>query len=535
MQTTTIIRAAAVLAVVGGLGTAYGQGPPDVSIPGGTDLLGEPFSGPGAWPGATVSGAWFNVQLEPGSVLDGPGSNRLLVENQAWGPDGYIYTAGGTNEGDVDLNIGPGLPDDPRSQLDGAGGFWDDFRGSPPGATPGEGRLSLPDGPPTYGWAAHPFLGVFAVAIANNGRDNQDTVFGEPVGTLYATGGITFDDFRGGIGYSPVDGTHRNGDDSAYLSFYWVGTATEAVVDFSVTLFPYEQGWIGGAVATAQAAGSGETAWIDGSGGPYASPDLDSDVVTWDSPFAVSTGRIDLPDGATPDNGMLLTAYNGSTNAASTIGVLPDGDGWKFALRDDDTIDTDGDSFRTLDGQSRFSFVYVPYDAANFTGGLIDGETGDLLAGGGVTVTRTGDGVYEIEVPGKDKTTGSVALQIAGSVPTDPTLPDYAFVNYDFDSDKSVFVVNTRELTFGDNIFGEGTLLRDADFYFLYNDFENPISLSASCRADLDGDGELTIFDFLQFQNLFDAGDLTADFDGDGELTIFDFLAFQNEFDAGCP
>ncbi|UYV11300.1 MAG: hypothetical protein NCW75_08280 [Phycisphaera sp.] len=54
------------------------------------------------------------------------------------------------------------------------------------------------------------------------------------------------------------------------------------------------------------------------------------------------------------------------------------------------------------------------------------------------------------------------------------------------------------------------------------------------CRADLDGDGSLTIFDFLQFQNLFDAGDLTADFDGDGALTIFDFLAFQNEFDLGC-
>jgi hypothetical protein len=54
------------------------------------------------------------------------------------------------------------------------------------------------------------------------------------------------------------------------------------------------------------------------------------------------------------------------------------------------------------------------------------------------------------------------------------------------------------------------------------------------CRADLDGDGQLSIFDFLAFQNLFDAGDLLADFDGDGSLTIFDFLAFQNEFDAGC-
>ena len=54
------------------------------------------------------------------------------------------------------------------------------------------------------------------------------------------------------------------------------------------------------------------------------------------------------------------------------------------------------------------------------------------------------------------------------------------------------------------------------------------------CRVDLDGDGSLTIFDFLMFQNLFDDGNLTADFDGDGLLTIFDFLTFQNEFDAGC-
>jgi len=54
------------------------------------------------------------------------------------------------------------------------------------------------------------------------------------------------------------------------------------------------------------------------------------------------------------------------------------------------------------------------------------------------------------------------------------------------------------------------------------------------CAPDLDLDGVLTIFDFLTFQNLFDAGEAAADFDGDGELTIFDFLAFQNAFDAGC-
>ena len=55
------------------------------------------------------------------------------------------------------------------------------------------------------------------------------------------------------------------------------------------------------------------------------------------------------------------------------------------------------------------------------------------------------------------------------------------------------------------------------------------------CRADFDGDGELTLFDFLAFQNEFDAGHLIADFDGVGVLTLFDFLAFQNAFDMGCP
>jgi hypothetical protein len=58
--------------------------------------------------------------------------------------------------------------------------------------------------------------------------------------------------------------------------------------------------------------------------------------------------------------------------------------------------------------------------------------------------------------------------------------------------------------------------------------------LRPCCRADLDGDGELTVFDFLAFLNAFDAADPIADFDGDGALTIFDFLAFQNAFDAGC-
>ncbi len=56
----------------------------------------------------------------------------------------------------------------------------------------------------------------------------------------------------------------------------------------------------------------------------------------------------------------------------------------------------------------------------------------------------------------------------------------------------------------------------------------------AGCFADFNGDGALDIFDFLAFQNAFDAGDLAADCTEDGSLDIFDFLCFQNAFDAGC-
>ena len=54
------------------------------------------------------------------------------------------------------------------------------------------------------------------------------------------------------------------------------------------------------------------------------------------------------------------------------------------------------------------------------------------------------------------------------------------------------------------------------------------------CRADINGDGFLTLTDYLDFLNLFDARDPLVDFDFDGRFTIFDFLEFQNRFGRGC-
>jgi hypothetical protein len=95
----------------------------------------------------------------------------------------------------------------------------------------------------------------------------------------------------------------------------------------------------------------------------------------------------------------------------------------------------------------------------------------------------------------------------------------------------------------GGSAFGlgvwNGDLYVGGSFDTVGGEFANGVvrrtGCAADCYADFDGDGELTIFDFLAFQNAFDSGDAAADCDGDGSLTLFDFLCFQNAFDAGCP
>ena len=92
-------------------------------------------------------------------------------------------------------------------------------------------------------------------------------------------------------------------------------------------------------------------------------------------------------------------------------------------------------------------------------------------------------------------------------------------------------VAQIRESTAGASRYG---YFRSREFSDETVHPELVLVLRDTCRADLDGDGDLTIFDFQAYQALFDAGDPAADLDGDGALTMFDFLAFQNAFDAGC-
>ncbi|MFI4917780.1 MAG: GC-type dockerin domain-anchored protein [Phycisphaerales bacterium JB060] len=61
-------------------------------------------------------------------------------------------------------------------------------------------------------------------------------------------------------------------------------------------------------------------------------------------------------------------------------------------------------------------------------------------------------------------------------------------------------------------------------------DFRAP----TSCDADLDGNGRLDVFDFLEFINRFNAQDPASDYTADGRFTMLDFAAYLNLFDGGC-
>ncbi|MCC6675595.1 MAG: CHRD domain-containing protein [Phycisphaerales bacterium] len=62
----------------------------------------------------------------------------------------------------------------------------------------------------------------------------------------------------------------------------------------------------------------------------------------------------------------------------------------------------------------------------------------------------------------------------------------------------------------------------------------NFASLLPSCPADLNCDGLVDFADYLEFLNLYDAGDLRVDYNGDGLVDFADYLEFLNFYDAGC-
>src|SRR5262249_41803878 len=57
----------------------------------------------------------------------------------------------------------------------------------------------------------------------------------------------------------------------------------------------------------------------------------------------------------------------------------------------------------------------------------------------------------------------------------------------------------------------------------------------SGCSADFDGDGAVTVNDFMAFMQAFSASLPAADVNRDGSLNLLDLQAFQREVMVGCP
>ncbi len=57
---------------------------------------------------------------------------------------------------------------------------------------------------------------------------------------------------------------------------------------------------------------------------------------------------------------------------------------------------------------------------------------------------------------------------------------------------------------------------------------------TCGCYADINGDGVLDFFDYLDFVDRFSIGSLAADFNEDGIVDFFDYLDFVDRFSQGC-
>ena len=74
--------------------------------------------------------------------------------------------------------------------------------------------------------------------------------------------------------------------------------------------------------------------------------------------------------------------------------------------------------------------------------------------------------------------------------------------------------------------------LTDEQRQLIRDTFPPPV---AQCAADINGDGQLSILDFVAFQYAWQLQDPIADCNGDATFNILDFVCYQQLFQAGCP
>lgn len=398
---------------------------------------------PGAFPNTSVSAV--NVIAKGSTEFNG---NVEVAGLDGNGP--IPWSVNRYNRGDFALRVSPG---DPAAALDNLNQGFIDFGDNSPGLAASQA------------WRPSRLFGV----IIPTARQNGPIDWGDGEGPFYPTVALSW--ASSGPGYSMTDGGFGTGD--LDINTGRAGThasSPEANFSFSTTWFPFDQGWLGGDVAGPNAEGG--SSWT----APNAhAAGLSAGLVKWlDYPAGSGlyggVAELRLPGVNALEDGMVFATSSDGGSDVNVVGVAPkeDGSAWLVTVREDAATDAE---MLADAGQSEFEFVYVPFDAPRLVGGYISGANGaKLKAVGDFTITRTGTGAYELTVPGKTGSDGTLLLQVADFEPgTAEPLASRAFLSYEYKNGK--FVIQSRKTTTDTTAD-----LADANFYVAWVDFSAPLA-----------------------------------------------------------
>lgn len=431
--------------------------PASAAPPGPTPVIPDGGGAPGAFPNTSVTAV--NV-VARGSAGGFTGD----VEVPAYEGQGPIrWVVNRYNRGDFAVRLAPANPSSADANTLNKG--FIQFNG--------DNNAALAE---NQVWRPNAALGI-ALPTA---RQNGPIDWGDGAGAFYPT--VAIGAASSGYGYSMLDGSFGTGqlDIQAGSAGSPPTGSPEANFNFSVAWFPYDAGWIGGNVGNPDPA-TGEPKW---DGANQHSAGLTPRLMTWAIPPAPpgdgftygGLGQLRLPGIDAETDGMLFTVSSQGNSDVNIVGVAPTNDvgtgisSWTVTIREDSALTSDEVASA---GQFQFEFLYVPYNALNLIGGRINGTTGgSLQSAGAFTMARTAAGTYELTIPGKAGTNGTLLLQVAdfeagASFP----MASRAFLSYQYNSGTGKFVIQSRKAT-----SATVSTLTDANFYFAWVDFQTPLA-----------------------------------------------------------
>ncbi len=422
--------------------------------PGPKPLVPAGGKAPGDYPNFTVTGANFTMDASGVTDFNGGLRHEIKLNIDGQGPLPWSLTGFGQGRFTPRLNVA-----DPQAAasnldvlpfdiiIDGSSYEWENDLD--PWAANGAA------------WRPHPGKGLLFASPRKNGQIWND---GEP--RFYGVMSIPVE-LSEGEGYSMIDGTFGPGD--MEIAVGKVGPTVGGSIDTSVAWFPYDQGWLGGHVATADFE-QGE--WLKPG---FHHPDLPEDpseLITWSRELGIILPPVTvrLPEVNARTDGMLFaTSIERANSNTRLTGVDPrtDGSGWDIMIRTDTETDPD---FGEEVGLS-FAFLYVSYGSGNLIGGHVRGKDANVINGrGNYAMTRKATGQYELAIPGKKSSDGMLLLQATGRIAGRSGTISRSFLSYEPTADDR-FTIESRVFD------GESDQpLADTDFYFVWVDFARPLS-----------------------------------------------------------